>query len=453
MVSKSVPRILIGGTSSGCGKTTITCAILQALVNRGIKTASFKCGPDYIDPMFHSEIIGAKSANIDSFLCDNNTVKYLLAKNSSDCALSVIEGVMGYYDGMSFSSTAGSTCEIAGITASPAVITINCNGMANSVLAIIKGFCEFRDDNHIIGVILNQIAPSTYPYLKSAIEDEFSGRIEVYGYMPVLPADLVLESRHLGLVMADEIDNLKEKLNRLAEIAEESVDISRLIDTAGTAGQIEYKPITIPQSACGVKIGVAYDRAFCFYYRDNLELLEEMGAKIIYFSPIEDNILPDGLDGLYIGGGYPELYAEKLSVNIGMRNSIRKALENHLPCIAECGGFMYLSNSIDGFRTVGFLAGDCTNTKKLSHFGYVSLTACTDNLLCAKGETGRGHEFHYYRNTENGSSFLVTKTDGTSWYGIAAGEYLYAGFPHLHFYSNIKMAENFLAKCIEQKMS
>ncbi len=448
MEIKSVPRIVIGGTSSGCGKTTITCALLQALVNRKLKTASFKCGPDYIDTMFHGEIIGTKSSNLDAFFCDNNILRYLLAKNSVNCDISVIEGVMGFYDGMALNTTAASTYETAKITDSPVILAINCKGMANSALAIIKGFYEYKPDSNIKGVILNHMTKSTYEFIKNAIENEFDGKIKVFGYLPKLPEDLIFESRHLGLITSGEIENIRIRLNKLAEIVEDTINIDQIISLANSASELTFNNIEFTKFDKKIRIAVANDRAFCFHYKDNLNLLRDMGADIVYFSPLEDKKLPDNIDGIYIVGGYPELYAEKLSKNTDMKASIKSALENNTPCIAECGGFMYLSDSIDDYKQVGFLPGKSKNTGKLSRFGYVTLTAKNDNLLCCAGDSFRGHEFHYYDCDQNGDNFTASKASGKSWNCVFANKYLYAGYPHIHFYSNIKTAENFYKMCI-----
>ena len=451
MPKKKIPRIVIAGTSSGSGKTTVTCALLQALVNRGLKTASFKCGPDYIDPMFHAKVIGAESTNLDAFFCEAHLLRSLLVHHAEGCELSVIEGVMGFYDGMAMDSTVSSTYETAKITDSPALLVVGCHGMSNSVLAIIKGFLEFRSDHTLAGVILNQASPSMYPSMKSAIEKEFGHRLRVLGYLPPLPGDLILGSRHLGLITADEITGIKNKMQRLAEMAEKTLDIDGITTLARTAEAVEYEPIRPEKVAEGVQIGVAYDQAFCFYYRDNLELLSQMGAELVYFSPMQDRKLPEGIDGLYFGGGYPELHAGTLSENADMLASVREALGRNIPCIAECGGFMYLTESIEGHKMAGYLNGECANTGKLTRFGYVRLTANEDHLLCGKGEEIRGHEFHYYDCTANGGAFTARKESGKQWDCVVAGKDLYAGFPHLYFYSNPKFAENFIKRCAEHQ--
>ncbi|QSX05349.1 cobyrinate a,c-diamide synthase [Sedimentibacter sp. zth1] len=448
MKNNNIPRIMIAGTSSNCGKTTVTVALLQALVNRKLKVSSFKCGPDYIDPMFHGEIIGAKSSNLDSFFCDENSIKYLLAKNSNDSEIAVIEGVMGFYDGAGLNTTKSSTYEVSNITNTPVILIINCKGMATSIAATLKGFVEYKKNNNIKGVILNNITKTTFSAIKQLIEEEFEGNITVLGYIPKLSKDLIFGSRHLGLVTSEEIEDIKIKLNKLAEVVEDTIDIDNLIKLASYAKENVFKSPVIKKFNHSINIAVAKDKAFCFYYRDNLELLQEMGANLLYFSPLNDVELPKNIDGLYIGGGYPELYVKELSQNLTMLKSIRDALSDNIPCIAECGGFMYLANSIDTYKMVSYLEGQSENTGKLMRFGYVTLTANKNNMLCKKGEKIKAHEFHYYDLTECGDSFTAKKTNKKTWKCVVSNDFLYAGYPHLNFYSNLHFAENFYKKCL-----
>ena len=441
------PRLLLAGTSSGCGKTTVTCAILQALVNRGLKVGAFKCGPDYIDPMFHSRIIGAKSANLDLHFFSENTLKYLLQKNAADRDVSIIEGVMGYYDGLGLTTTRASSYEVAKVTDSPVVLVVNAKGASLSVLATVQGFLTFCPDSHIRGVILNQCTAMTYKALAKAIEDKLG--IRVLGYLPKL-ADCALESRHLGLVTAAEITDLKEKLQKLAHQAEKTIDLEGLLTLAKEAPPITCDPIALPKLE-PVRIAVAKDNAFCFYYADSLEALEEMGAEIIEFSPIHHKKLPENIHGLYLGGGYPELYARQLSENKTMLESIRNALQKGLPCIAECGGFMYLTEAIGEYPMVGFLPGNCFDNGKLTRFGYVTLRAGMDNMLCKAGEQIPAHEFHHWDCTQPGSGFTAAKPTGKSWDCVAATDTLYAGYPHFHFYSNPAFLKGFYDTCLKEK--
>ena len=305
---RKVPRILLGAAASGSGKTLLTCGLLQALKNRNLQVASFKCGPDYIDPMFHSRVIGTKSRNLDSFFAKEDTLRYLLEKNARDCEISVIEGVMGYYDGLAGISPKASAYDVARITKTPAVLIVNAKGMSLSAAAFVKGFVEYREDSQIRGVILNQISPMMYPRLKQIIEETLP--VKVYGYVPVVK-DCVLESRHLGLVMPEEIADLHDKLMKLAEILERSVDIDGLLELADGAEELPVQnPLTGYHTKRTVRIALAKDEAFCFFYQDNLELLEEMGAQLIPFSPIHDEKLPENIDGMLFHGGYPELYAK-----------------------------------------------------------------------------------------------------------------------------------------------
>ncbi len=449
-MNEKIPRILFAGTNSGSGKTTVTCAVLQALVNRGIKTGAFKCGPDYIDPMFHSKIIGAKSGNLDLYFLGENTMKYLFSKSAKDCEISVIEGVMGYYDGLGITSTKSSTYEVSRVLDAPTVLIVNAKGASLSVLASIKGFTDFRKDSGIKGVILNCCTENTYKMLAGEIERYFEGRIKPLGFMPVVK-ESIFESRHLGLVTAQEIDDLKEKMQLLAEKAESCIDIEGIIALSKSAPEIECESVEPERFAEKVKIAVAKDKAFCFYYEDSLDALRQCGAELTEFSPLSDEKLPEGIDGLYLGGGYPELYKEALSENKSMLESIKNAISSGLPCIAECGGFMYLLESIEDVRMAGALKGGCHNTGKLTRFGYITLKANKDNMLCKKGEEIKAHEFHHYDADEPGDAFEALKENGKSWSAAVASDTLYAGYPHFHFYSNLDFATNFYKACLKEK--
>jgi len=448
-MNQSISRILLSGVSSGCGKTTVTCAVLQALVNRRHKVGAFKCGPDYIDPMFHSRIIGAKSANLDPFFFPENTLRFLLAKNARDRDISVIEGVMGYYDGITLATPKASSWDVAQITDTPVILVVPAKGAALSTLAMIEGFLNFQPNSRICGVILNRCTAMTYPGLAKAIRERFSGKVEPLGFLPEMP-ECTLESRHLGLVTAAEVKDLREKLHRLAQQAEASVDLDKLVKIAEAAPPLAFHPVALPKCE-PVRIGIARDRAFCFYYPDSLGALVEMGAVLVPFSPLDDPALPECLNGLYLGGGYPELYAEKLSENVSMRHSVRTALENGLPCIAECGGFMFLTQAIGNAPMAGLLPGKCWDNHKLTRFGYVTLRAKKDNLLCRAGEEIRGHEFHHWDAECPGSDFSAKKPSGKHWDCAVASERLYAGYPHFHFYANPAFAVNFYQACLKEK--
>lgn len=455
MEQRIIPRFMIAAAESGSGKTTVTCGLLQAFLNRGLKPASFKCGPDYIDPMFHSEVLGIRSGNLDLFFADENTTKYLLCRNAGSADPAVLEGVMGYYDGLAGKSADCSSYDLARKTQTPVILIVDCKGMSVSAAAVVKGFLALRGDHGIKGVILNRIPPSLYEDLKLLIEEELE--IEVLGYLPVMP-DCGLESRHLGLVTAQEVGNLKEITARLAGQMEASVDLDRILEISREAPPIgfqmpeEIRRIREAVPAPSVKIAVAMDKAFCFYYQDNLELLEELGAEIVPFSPLEDKCLPPDVQGLILGGGYPELYLEQLSKNRTMLQSVRQAVDGGLPCLAECGGFMYLHQWVkdrDGVRyeMAGAVEGESFPTQKLTRFGYITLTALADNLLCGKGAELRGHEFHYWDSTNTGSGFHARKPlRNGGWDCIVTRGNLWAGYPHIHFYSNIDAAVEFIRK-------
>lgn len=445
-----IPRIVLAGTNSGCGKTTVACAILQALVNRELNVWAFKCGPDYIDPMFHSRIIGAECTNLDLFFFDENTLKYLLAKNGAGRDISVIEGVMGFYDGRGLTTTAASTYEVSLFTESPTVLVVAAKGASLSVMAVIQGFLDFCPNNLIKGVILNQCTASTYSVLAKEIEARFAGRVQLLGFLPTM-RECSLESRHLGLITAAEVQGLHEKLNMLASQAERTIDIDGLFALAASAAPVYCEEVNLPKQRETVRIAVARDNAFCFYYEDSLDALREMGVELVPFSPLSDSELPQDIQGMYLGGGYPELYAQRLSENAPMRASVKAALERGVPCIAECGGFMYLTESIASYPMVGFIPGKSFDTGKLTRFGYISLKAGHDTLLCTAGGEIRGHEFHHWDSENTGGSFTAVKASGKSWKCVHATETLYAGYPHFHFYSNPDFAVSFYNACLKEK--
>ena len=447
-----LPRTMLAAPASGSGKTLITCGILKALVNRGYKVASFKCGPDYIDPMFHSRVIGTRSGNLDTFFTEPNVTRYLFGNVAQETEVSVVEGVMGYYDGLAGISTKASSADVAGILKIPVVLIVNCRGLSISVLPLLKGFLEFETPSNIQGVILNQISEGMYPDMKRLIEERLP--LKVLGYVPRVP-ELVLESRHLGLVLPGEIEELQKKLDEFAELLEKTLDIDALLAMAASAPELSYEAPYVPvlKEAGNVSVAVAEDEAFCFTYRDNLDLLKEMGARLVSFSPVHDRELPKEIKGLILSGGYPELHTDALSKNISMRTSIYQAVTGGLPCIAECGGFLYLHKTLEGadgrvYPMAGVLEANAYRKDKLSRFGYVTLEVLEDQMLLGKGNGIRGHEFHYWESESCGSSMRAKKPlRKRSWECVHGSETLYAGFPHLFFYSNPSAAWNFLQKC------
>ena len=452
-----IPRILLAAGSSGSGKTLITCGLLEALVERGLKTASFKCGPDYIDPMFHSRVIGTKSRNLDTFFTEPEVTKYLLTRNARDCEIAVMEGVMGFYDGVAGTTTRASAYDLAKVTDTPVILIVNSRGMSVSLAAYVKGFLEYKKDSHIQGVIFNQMSPMLYPRMKKLLEEELG--VAVLGYVPKVE-DCVIESRHLGLVLPDEIPELKDRLHKLAGVLEETLDIDRILELAGEAPDLQdTKPESVSNFRLSepVRIGVAEDEAFCFFYADNFRLLGEMGAEIVPFSPMEDKQLPDNLDGILLYGGYPELNGKKLEQNTTMKDMIREKLKAGMPCMAECGGFMYLHEEMEGmdgnfYQMTGVIPGKAYRTPKLSRFGYVTLTQKKPAL--GKEDLGEipAHEFHYFDSENCGGDFHAAKPESKrGWDCIHGTDTMLAGFPHLYYYGNPEVPKAFLKKCLAYK--
>ncbi len=445
-----LPRILITAAASGSGKTLCTCGLLQVLKNRGLETVSFKCGPDYIDPMFHTKVIGTRSRNLDTFFTGRDVTRYLLRKNGAGADVAVIEGVMGYYDGLAGISAEASAWELADVTDTPAVLLVNCRGMSVSIVPMIKGFLEYKENSHIRGVILNRISPMLYPRVKAMVEEQLP--VKVCGYLPELK-DCLLESRHLGLVLPEEIHDLQRQLETLAAAMEKSVDIDGLLELARTAEDMTEET----ENPCGeaisepLRIGVAMDEAFCFFYEDNLDYLREHGACLVPFSPIHDTRLPEGICGLILNGGYPELYARELSENTAMRRVLREAILGGIPTTAECGGFMYLHQTMEdmdgrAWPMAGVIPGKVWKTPRLTRFGYVTLRGGT-----AFGkEVGSlpAHEFHYFDSDVCGGGWKAEKPlSSRGWDCIHSTDTLFAGFPHIYYYANIKFADIFLDKC------
>ena len=500
-VSVHLPRIMIAAEKSGGGKTLFTCALLSLLKEKIQEVRAFKCGPDYIDPMFHRTVLEIPSRNLDSFFADGDTLRYLLGREVlemekfPESRIAVLEGVMGFYDGLGGVSERSSAWEVADLTDTPVILLVDMKGRSLSALASINGFLDYKEKSHVTGIVFNRLSPMLYPGLKERAERELG--IRVFGYVPELK-DLTLESRHLGLVMPEEIPGIRKRLDLIKEKVRAGINLDGIIEEAGRAGEIEVKLPEAVRQFCNVDCGkvlnnsaaqhienianakkiydsgnthevkstlsdrsvkktvvaVAKDKAFCFYYEDNLNLLKKLGAEIQYFSPIHDRNLPEGTCAVYLGGGYPELHAKALSENISMRNAIRQAVMEEVPCIAECGGYLYLKDSIvdpDGVEwpMTGVLPGSSRDTGKLGRFGYITVTSKKEGLLGPAGTEFRAHEFHHWDSEENGTDFAAKKPVGTrGWDCGYTTESFYAGFPHLYFYSNVKIAENFI-KCAE----
>lgn len=462
VVKRKVPRVMIAGTSSGSGKTTIVCGILAALKKRGLQAASCKCGPDYIDPMFHSQIFGVPAKNLDLFFTSAEYTRYLMMKNATGTDLTIMEGVMGFYDGMQMDSPEASSYDLAKQTETPVILIVNGKGMALSIQAVIKGFLDFMPDHTIKGVILNGVTKMTGKLMMEQIEKNLG--IKVYGCVPCLK-DNTLASRHLGLVTPYELEHIGQEIDQLGEIIEENVLLDDLLALAKEAPPVSERVpegiIEIIEKAKNqflegkknIRLALAYDKAFCFYYKDNLELLKEMGCDLISFSPLEDAVIPDNIDGILLGGGYPEVYAKQLSENSSMLACMKKAAEDGVPILAECGGFMYLHKELEDengvfYPMAGILDGTAANQRKLVRFGYITLEANEENEYLQQGETIKAHEFHYWDSDQNGSSFRAVKPSGKrSWQCVHAKQNLLAGYPHFSFYSNLNVPYRFIEKC------
>ena len=526
------PRLVIAGTQSGVGKTTLSLALMAALSRRGLSVRPFKVGPDYIDPSLHHRATGNRCTNLDAWLVSETRLHALFRRRASlhapypgktgspgaddtsngrltaskaclrpfggkdllqslqsiasvkcSCGLSLIEGVMGLYDGHACTTWA-STAHVASLLQSPVLLVVNAEGMSLSAAALISGYADFASKCsrvsgqepdlsglRVAGILLNRVSSERhYAVLKDCIESNTG--IPCLGHAPK-GAVPVLPERHLGLVPAGELEELEDVLERLADLAEHSFDLEAIIRIAGSAPPLPppgQDSLLQLQTFPGLRIGIARDVAFSFHYQENLEMLEAMGAKLVFFSPLKDNALPPNLDGIYLGGGFPELFANALESNASFRTGLAEALEDGLPAYAECGGMLYLCSSLScrppkewhpeqgnkrSFTMTGFFPEGATMTERLQPFGYVTVTLLKDCVLGTKGTRFHAHEFHYACLEEEHSDplFLIEKADGRSWKGGLSKKNVAAGFPHLHFYGCPEIAASFLAACQRRKAS
>jgi len=510
-VKLSMKKVMFASTGSGRGKTTITCSVLMALKKRGLNVRAFKCGPDYIDPLFHEKVLMIKSKNLDTYFTDADTTRRLFALDN-DGDLSVIEGVMGLYDGITIpkihgsldeissdetssdeasssdgssfetsssdgSSSDGSSYELARVTNAPVILIVDASGMGRSLIAEIAGFLSLDYDKRIKGVILNRISASYYSVIKGEIENALN--ICLVGFFPKTDK-INLKSRHLGLMLPDEIKNLTDMLDSASMVAEECLDIDKIISIAQAydsdcTGDDNNKSadIGIPvdmqmpvntQMPADMKISAghedeelrvayAYDEAFCFYYEDNLRLLREAGITLVPFSPVHDDRLPDNISGLILGGGYPENYLEELSLNKTMLSSVRRAIDSGIPSLAECGGFMYLHDTVcdtegRAYSLVGTVKGKCEYKDRLIRFGYMSIEEKKPSFMKGFSDSLiKGHEFHYYDSTNNGDACLSVKPSGKiRWESAHVSDNHWWGFAHLYYPSNPHFVEAFVKK-------
>lgn len=450
-----IKRILLAAPKSGSGKTVVTCGLLAALKARGLKLAAFKCGPDYIDPMFHRRVLGVESENLDSFFLDDSGLKELFVRRAAGKELSLIEGVMGYFDGLGGASLRASAWDVGRITQTPVILVVDARGASLSLAAQVKGFLDFVPDGRIRGVIFNRMNPMMGR--RMAPELEKLG-VRLLGCVP--EEDVFrLESRHLGLSFPDgeSEEKLRAQIAAMGRRLEDTLDMDGILELAAAAG--------IPGRACAassdgflsagaeksrsaarVTIAVARDDAFCFYYEENLRLLEALGARLVAFSPLKDRELPPEIDGLLLGGGYPELWAKELAENVSMRDSIRSAVRSGMPSLAECGGFLYLHRHLEGqdggsYPMVGVLPFDAFRQKRFSRFGYIELET-------EDGERLRGHEFHYWESEAPGQDWTARKPESDrSWKCVHGENGSYWGFPHLYYPSNPAWLERWLDRC------
>jgi cobyrinic acid a,c-diamide synthase len=436
---RSFPRLVIAGTHSGVGKKSMVTGLLGALRRRGVQVQGFKVGPDFIDPMFHREVTGAPSYNLDAWLMGQEGVRRAFARAALTEGVAIIEGVMGLFDGRATGSE-GSTAEVAALLQASVLLVVDVGGMSRSAAALVQGYARFDPRVRVAGVVLNRVGgPRHYQLVKTAIEEQAG--VPVWGYLPWNDA-LTLPERHLGLVPVGEDVAFQKVCRALGEAAERTIEVSALLAAARSAPPLEVVgDDMLPPAATIARIGIARDAAFNFYYEANLRWLRQCGADLVEFSPLGDTALPTDIDGLYFGGGFPEVFAKGLAENRLFIASLRRAHQAGMPIYAECGGLMYLVETIQdsaGVRhaMVGLLPGVCRLTDRLQNFGYKDVLSLRDSVLGSSGLRTRGHEFHY--------SVWEGRPDATSLYrtrsshgdareeGYSVGN-LTASYVHLHF--------------------
>ena len=487
---------LITAGASGSGKTSVVVGLLSLLQRKGYNVGSFKCGPDYIDPMFHRAVMGVESHNLDLFLASADRVKEFYQKYSAGKTAVICEGAMGYFDGLGGITDEASAWQVADTLDLPVIAVIDAKGASLSIAAQILGLKSLRQPHHIVGVILNKCSKMLYQRLKPVLEAETG--VKIIGCLPYVEG-AEFSSRHLGLYTAGEISDINQRIDKIADALEDNLDFEafeelckRNVKAGDGVEQVELEDskncasegedCTLDgRKTCAnelgdaesrkthanygkaeasanckthakAKIAVARDDAFCFLYEETLDTLKEQGAELVFFSPLHDEGLPKGVSGLYLPGGYPELFAGELSFNEDMLKDVKSAIESGLPTVAECGGFLYLCESLeDGngaiYEQVGIFEGAATNKEKLVRFGYSLLSQEEDSLLFRKGEEVPMHEFHYWDAADPGSDLLATKPLGGRSYRCAySTDTLYAGFPHLYLAGKPKLAARFVEK-------
>lgn len=438
-------ELMVSAPASGSGKTVLTCALLSALKHRGLDPCAFKCGPDYIDPMFHRSALGVDSRNLDLFLSGEDTVRALYRRCGGGRGAAVVEGAMGFYDGLGGTTDRASAWHAAHTLDLPVLLAVRPRGASLTLAAQIGGLLEFRTPSHIAGLFLTDCSPTLAKSLAPMLEGETG--LPVVGHLPHM-AEAVLESRHLGLHTAGEIGDLAARIGRAAQVLDEEMDWDRFFALFDRRPGWEAPPPR--HGAETVPLAVARDEAFCFTYAETLDALRDAGAELVFFSPLRDEKLPENACGLYLPGGYPELYAAQLAENQSMRDSIKGAVAGRMPTAAECGGFLYLGQSLEGtdgrtWPMAGYLPGEGVKQDRLVRFGYANLSAPSDSLLFEAGEPVPVHEFHYWDSTRNGEDLTASKPlTGRSWTCGFVSDRLYAAFPHLYFAGRPELAERFV---------
>lgn len=436
---------MIAGVSSGIGKTTVSMGLMSLFDN----VSPFKVGPDYIDPGFHQFVTGNKSYNLDLFMMGEDGVKYSFYNHSKD--ISIVEGVMGLYDGLDHSLDNNSSAHISRVLNLPVILIVDGGGKSTSIAAQVLGYKLLDPRVNIAGVIINKVSEKMYEHYKEAIEKYTS--IKCFGYVPK-DNTLSLSSRHLGLLQANEVDDLKEKINRLKEILSTTIDKEGILEIANIKEEkVEFPFTNLKDAYKGIKIGVAKDEAFSFYYNDNFELLEYLGIELVPFSPIRDKNIPE-VDMLYFGGGYPEVYAEDIFCNKSLINSVIKFYKNNGVIFAECGGFMFLTEGIkllngDFVPMCGVIKCivEMKNKLNISRFGYINIMK--DDKIVAKG-----HEFHYStidNVARESREYEIVKPNGKKWKCIFKENNTFAGYPHLHFFKSLNFLQELLNKIKDVK--
>jgi len=450
-----LPRLMIAGVHSSSGKTTVSLGLMAALKRHQITVQPFKVGPDYIDPGLHSHASGRSSHNLDSWMMPPEVIQTVFAKNASKAEISIIEGVMGLFDGYRGERIAGSSAHLAMMLKTPVVLVVDVKSMSQSCVALVKGFKEYQPGVDIKAVVLNQATPFHQEWLAPNLEDELG--VKVLGCVP-RQESISIPERHLGLLPADEHGELTSQLNKMADLIETHLDLEAVLALSRETEPLPQS-FEAPQVEKRVTIGIARDAAFSFYYQDSLDYLAELGAELKFFSPLNDSSLPE-VDGIYIGGGFPEMFLPQLSQNSAMKEALHRAHRMGMPILAECGGLMYLSRNIrdwegKSWSGVGLVPGEIIMTRKLQELGYVQATALNDTVIAESGEVLRGHEFHYSTLEGISPQDGAFEFEGGMRPGLRRGGYaegsLLASYLHLQLRANPTAAQRFMSRCVEYR--